>query len=298
MIGLFTVFTLVSVIALQWTDYSISSSEFFSGLSFQLPGKALLFAAIAAFGITGVGGDEIMAYNYWLIEKGYASHTGPRPPESDREAHQAWLKRARGWIRVMTVDALCALFCYTLVTVLFYLLGAAVLHELHGKLPDSRALLEALSKMYTETLGPWAYWVFMGGAFIVLFSTLLAALGAWTRLFGDAFGHIGIGEFHNPKRRHIAIAAGAFIIAGIWGFLSLAVAKPKFMILVGGFITAVILLLVVFAAFVMRYRWSPRQLRPSRLFDIALWTSSVAIVVVGVWAVWKGVSDFLKVIGS
>ena len=38
----------------------------------------LLLVAMGAFGITGVGGDEIMAYNYWLIEKGYAAFTGPR----------------------------------------------------------------------------------------------------------------------------------------------------------------------------------------------------------------------------
>ena len=48
---------------------------------------AILFAAIGAFGITGVGGDEIMAYNYWLIEKGYAAYTGPRndSPEWERQ---------------------------------------------------------------------------------------------------------------------------------------------------------------------------------------------------------------------
>ena len=78
MIGLFTIFTLISVIALQWTPNAVSSPEILSGLSFQLPAAAVIIA-VGAFGITGVGGDEIMAYNYWLLEKGYAAHTGPRP---------------------------------------------------------------------------------------------------------------------------------------------------------------------------------------------------------------------------
>lgn len=294
MIGIFTIFTIISVIALQWTDYSITASQIGSGLSFEMPSKLILFAAIAAFGITGVGGDEIMAYNYWLIEKGYASYTGPRPPESDQKAHDAWLARARGWIRIMTLDALFSLLCYTLVTILFYLLGAAVLHVLEGKLEDGQAILGALSKMYTESLGPSAKWMFMVGAVVVLYSTLLAALGAWTRLFADAFSHIGIGDFQDPKRRQKAIAIGSFVITAIWAILYFIIAKPKFMILVGGFITAVILLLVLFAAFVMRFRWSPKQLKPSRLYDLALCLSALAIAFGGVWSISMGLRKFFE----
>jgi len=116
MIGLFTIFTLVSVIALQWTPNGVSSPEILSGLSFQLPAAAVIIA-VGAFGITGVGGDEIMAYNYWLLEKGYAAHTGPRPAWTSGEAHDIWVRRARGWIRVMTLDAIAAMVCYTLVTI-------------------------------------------------------------------------------------------------------------------------------------------------------------------------------------
>ena len=63
MIGLFTIFTLVSVLALQWTGNAVSGAELLSGLNLQLPAAMILFA-VGAFGITGVGGDEIMAYNY------------------------------------------------------------------------------------------------------------------------------------------------------------------------------------------------------------------------------------------
>ncbi len=295
MIGLFTIFTFISVVALQWTPYDITVREVASGFDvpafFHIPYPVLL-AAIAAFGITGVGGDEIMAYNYWLVEKGYAAHTGPQPPESDRKAHDEWLIRARGWIRVMTLDALFSLLCYTFVTALFYLLGAAVVHEMHGKLPDGGKLLGALSSMYTESLGPWAKWVFMAGAFIVLFSTLLAALGAWTRLFADAFSHIGIGDFRDPRRRNKAIAIGSFVIPTIWGVLFFVFAKPKIMILVGGLITAVILLLVIFAAVVMRVSWSPRKLRPHFLYDTALLLSALAITFAGGWSIYSGLKVY------
>ena len=64
MIALFTLLTFASLIAVGFTSYSISAAEFFSGLQFRLP-AALVVIAIAAFGITGVGSDEIIAYSYW-----------------------------------------------------------------------------------------------------------------------------------------------------------------------------------------------------------------------------------------
>lgn len=196
MIGLFTIFTLVSVLALQWTGNAVSGAELLSGLNLQLPAAMILFA-VGAFGITGVGGDEIMAYNYWLLEKGYAAHTGPRPGWTTGEAHRVWVKRARGWIKVMTLDAIAAMVCYTLVTVLFYILGAAILHR-NGLLPEKNDMITQLGAIYTESLGPWAFGIFLGGALVVLFSTLFSALAAWTRLFSDAFSQLGWGGLPRP----------------------------------------------------------------------------------------------------
>jgi manganese transport protein len=77
MIILFTATVLVSLVSLQLTPYAISWAELSSGLTFSLP-PAVVAVAIGAFGITGVGGDEIMFYNYWCIEKGYAAYARPK----------------------------------------------------------------------------------------------------------------------------------------------------------------------------------------------------------------------------
>jgi hypothetical protein len=52
-----------------------------------------------AFGITGVGASELFAYPYWCLEKGYARYTGPRTADPE------WAARARGWMRVLYLDA-------------------------------------------------------------------------------------------------------------------------------------------------------------------------------------------------
>ena len=134
MIAGFTISTIAAVFMLQFTAFSFSSADVWEGLQFKFP-PAIVAVAFGAFGITGVGADEIVAYNYWCIEKGYAAYTGPRNDSPE------WRKRARGWIRVMYLDAMIAMIIYTIVTAAFYLLGAAVLHDsvyCSGRKPGDR----------------------------------------------------------------------------------------------------------------------------------------------------------------
>ncbi|MFC1758976.1 Nramp family divalent metal transporter [Planctomycetota bacterium] len=292
MIGAFTVFTLASLLALQSTEMAIRPSEIASGLVPLIPGdRALIFVAIGAFGITGVGGDEIMAYNYWLIEKGYASYAGPKDDSPD------WERRAKGWIRIMYWDALLSMVAYTGMTVMFYLLGAAVLNR-QGLVPAGGDLIDTLGEMYTQTLQqPWARSMFVVGAIVVLYSTLFAALAAWTRLFADAFGRVGMYRFENRASRRIAIGILAWIIPAIWATLFLYMGKPAMMVIVGGTATVVILLIVVFAALWFRYRRLDKRLLPTKVYDVCLWTSAIAIATVAILStegVYKGILDVLS----
>ncbi|MGC6426738.1 MAG: Nramp family divalent metal transporter [Akkermansiaceae bacterium] len=284
MIALFTIFTVASLIAVQWTPFAIDLPELLSGFSLTVPQGAMLLA-IGAFAITGVGGDEILAYNYWLIEKGYARFTGPEP-EEQKDDREAWLARAQGWIKVMQIDALLSMACYTLMTALFYLLGAAVLHG-QSLVPEGNELIETLGRMYTDTLGPWARTAFLLGAFIVLFSTLLASLAAWSRLFSDAFGRFGWINFEQETDRKKSIAFLSVAFPVIWTTLYFFVGKPGFMVIIGGSLTTLILFIVVFATLIMRYRWLPHELRPEKTFDCVLWLSAIAIAGAGIYSAIK-----------
>ncbi len=279
LICLFTLFTVASLVAAQFTPYAVTWSNVASGLTFTLPAGTLM-VALGAFGITGIGGDEIMAYNYWLIEKGYASHTGPR------QDNDQWRRRARGWIKVMQWDALVSMLIYTLVTIVFYLLGAAVLHR-QGLIPASDQLVGTLSKMYTESLGKGASGIFLAGAFVVLFSTVIAALGAWTRMFSDAFAQLGLLDFSDRRQRTRLITVLAFVIPLCWATAFLFYKDPAFMVVVGGLATVVILLIVAFAAAWFRYRELPSAFQPSWVYDAWLWLSIAAISLVGVYGLLK-----------
>jgi Mn2+/Fe2+ NRAMP family transporter len=225
MIAFFTVFTFLSVYFLQYTTYAFSFQDILFGLEFNLPG-AMVGVAIAAFGITGVGGDEIMYYHYWCLEKGYAAYTGPYNEKPE------WRERAKGWIKVMYWDAILAMIIYTLVTAAFYILGAAVLH-VQEQVPEGYQMIETLSRMYTETMGTGARTVFLICAGVVLFSTLFSALASWTRIFSDAFATLGFFDFYDIAQRRRAIAIMAWVFPAIWADLLLFLQLPVLMVIIG-----------------------------------------------------------------
>ena len=186
-------------------------------------------------------------------------------------------------------DALLAMVAYTLMTVMFYLLGAAVLHKL-DTVPEKDQLISTLSSMYTKSLGPWARTIFLIGAIVVLYSTLFSALAAWTRLFGDAFGRVGMYEFENQKSRKRAIALLAWLLTLIWALVLVFFSDPGKLVILGGVTTVFILLIVVYAALYFRFSRSDQRLQPSKLYDIWLIVSSIAIVVVA-FVASKGIYD-------
>jgi Mn2+/Fe2+ NRAMP family transporter len=279
LMALFTLLTLTCVAFVQFTEYAITWPNVAEGLTFDLP-RAAVGVAIAAFGITGVGGDEIMCYNYWCIEKGYAAYTGPKKDSPE------WVVRAKGWIKVMYMDAFLSMAIYTIATGAFYLLGAAVLHG-RGEIPKGFQMVEILSRIYTESLGGWAKGVFLVGAFVVLYSTLFAGLAAWTRLFSDCFGQIGLFNFYDRKKRAKVIAILAFVVPLGWTLFFLFMKAPVFMVLLGGIGTSLMLLIVIFAAVNFRYVRLDPALRPGKFYDLWLWLSILVIAFVGVYGIVK-----------
>jgi manganese transport protein len=276
MIVAFTILTLTSLYALKYTDYAFTFSEVIRAQTFSLSG-ALIGFAIGAFGITGVASDEIIAYNYWCLEKGYAAYTGPR---SDTDE---WRRRAKGWIGVMYLDAGVAMVVYTVVTVAFYLLGAAVLHE-RNEVPLGNGVIEALASIYTESLGPGIKTAYLVGGFFVLFSSLFATLAAWTRIYPDIFAQMGWMDFFDLKKRKRIIAILAFIFPLLWAVVYLYIELPVLMVLFGGLVGSFMLFIVVAGAVHFKYG-RPQVLQSSSAYNIAFWISVVSIFCVGIYGI-------------
>lgn len=278
MIAMFTLLTLASLISVQFTEYSFSLIEVFKLQQFGLSGELITYA-IGAFGITGVASDEIIAYNYWCLEKGYAAYTGPRKDTDE------WRKRANGWIKVMFLDATVAMIIYTIVTVAFYLLGASVLHQ-RGEVPNGNGVIETLALIYTQSLGPGIKTAYLVGAFFVLFSSLFATLGAWTRIFPDIFGELGWLSFNDLSKRKKAISILTWIFPACWAIIYLYIELPVLMVFFGGVVGSVMLFIVVLGA--IHFKYGRTQLLPSGMaYNILFWISIVSVFMVGVYGVYQ-----------
>ncbi len=281
MITLFTVMTITSLFSLGYTDYNITLPEFLSGLKFNLTPEATTIA-IGAFGITGVASDEIIAYNYWCIEKGYAAYTGPR------EDSDEWRQRAAGWIKVMYLDAIVALVLYTSVTAAFYLLGAAVLNG-RGEIPQGNQVIETLANIYTASLGGGIKMAFLVGSFFVLFSSLFSALAAWSRMFSDLFGQLGWIDFRNLAQRKKNIAIIAVVLPSLWAGLFLFIDLPVVMVISGGIVGSILLFLVVYAGWHFHYG-RKQYLKSGNTYLFFLWASIISIAFVGIYGILKLIS--------
>jgi Mn2+/Fe2+ NRAMP family transporter len=268
-VGLFTVITVFAAAVLLRRPGAVTTPDLVQGLSFQLP-SAGLTTAIAVFGITGVGATELVMYPYWCVEKGYARFVGPR------EASAAWIARARGWIRVMHLDIACSLAIYTLATVAFYLLGAGVLHRM-GLVPAARDTVVVLSRIYTETLGGWALWVFYAGVVITLYGTIFAATAAHSRMMADVVRLLGVYDREDAAarlrwRNRFVVVLAAVPALFFWFF-----ASPVRMVVAGGVAQALMLPLIGIAAIYVRHTRLPRELQPSPFTTAALWIATAVM---------------------
>lgn len=280
LVVLFVVFTIGMAILTLFTKYAYSWSDILNGLTFKMPPEAA-FAAIGAFGITGIGGDEIVQYTYWCVEKGYAANTGPFDGSED------WYRRAKGWFRVMYMDATIAMVIYTLATLAFYILGAAVLHG-QGKIPGGMTLIKTLSTMYTEVLGgKWVVYFFAIGAFATLYSTLVSWTAANQRIVADIMARMNLIDFENARQVNKVIFWSGIILPAIYTLMSIVWKAPAFMVQIGGWGTAFILLVIIYSSFYHRYKILDLKLKPSLFYDIYLVVGSIAILGVVAYTVWQ-----------
>ena len=279
-VALFTLITLINLVLLQMNaEWGVTWEQLKQGMSFKLPppqeGLNPIVTALATFGIIGVGAGELIYYPYWCLEKGYAAWIGPR------EDSEAWNIRARGWLRVLRWDAWLSLVVYTSSTVVFYLLGAAVLHKADLN-PQGMEMIRTLAAMYEPVFGSWAVGLFLVGAVLVLYSTFFVVNASKPRVFADAL--VIFGWRKASPRLNALWLKGLCLAFPISSFLFFWLyPKPKELVLLAGTMQAFLLPMLGFAAIYFRYKYAIPALNPSKPWDICLWISALGCLVAGLW---------------
>ncbi len=283
-----TLFTVASVLILQFTRFRITGAHIAEGFNPVVPSAAALALAFSAFGITGVGASELVAYPYWCIEKGYARFAGAR---NDRPE---WADRARGWIRVMQLDAWFSMVVFTVATVAFYFLGAAVLHP-QGRNPKGPEMIPILSQMYLQPLeGTAMAWLrpftrvgFLLGAWAVLFKTLYVATAANSRMTADFLHRAGLWRPSGPAARERMVKVFCVVYPSAALALYFRYREPQALITAGGMAQAMMLPFIAGAAIYLRRRDADSRVGPSRVTAILTWVAFVAITAVAAYSLFQ-----------
>jgi manganese transport protein len=285
LVAAFTVTTVIAVVALQTTPYAVTAAQLADGFRFRLPDS--FNTAFAAFGVIGVGAAELVYYPYWCLEKGYARRVGPN------DGSLAWKERARGWLRVMKFDASLSFVLYTTATLAFYVLGAAILHA-KGLVVEDRNMIVTLSHMYRETFGPWSFWVFLVGAFAVLYSTVFGATASNARLFADALAVFGLRRYETLEARVRVVRVASVLLPVAFTSVFLLFGNPVSLVFVGAVAQGLMLpFLGAAALYFHRFQTDP-ALRPSRLFSVCLLLAALAMAAAGAYQVAQQLRAFAR----
>lgn len=272
MVAGFTFCTIVAVGALQWSDFAISATNVIDGFKFRMPDNFT-----TAFGIIGVGASELIFYPYWILEKGYARNVG------ENDGTMGWYDRARGWMKVMQVDAWVSMVIYTVATAAFFLLGAAVLHSTGQVIDDETPMIPVLAKMYQESLGQGSYVVFLIGAFFALFSTTFVATASNARLFADGLQVFKLQKYENDDARQKMIKVGCVVLPAISVIAFLTMGTPVKLVFIGAVAQGLMLPFLAIAALYFRFKHTDAPLRPGTPWTAMLWFAAIAMMTAGVY---------------
>jgi Mn2+/Fe2+ NRAMP family transporter len=271
---LVTVFAIVMVFLLQSTEFAWTLGDVGDGMRFQIAAGSI-GVAIAMFGMTGVGAGETTAYTYWVVEKGYAAWAGPN------DGTESWVARARGWISVMKVDAWVSWVIYTASTAAFSVLGAAVLHP-QGLIPEGNEVMVTISSIFDSAVGTWGGVLFLLGAGLALFKTILANVPSLGRITGQTLAVFGAYDWRNQIARDRWQRVIMIVLPVSWGLLGTIASSPLLLVIIAGILNAVYLIgAAVATVYLARTQTEPR-LRDGRPTEIMLWISAAAITAVGV----------------
>ncbi|TDD07184.1 divalent metal cation transporter [Saccharopolyspora terrae] len=276
LVVVFSIATVVIALGLPFTPFSYGGDDVLSGLTFTIPAGAI-GAAVAMFGITGVGADEITFYTYWCVEKGYARWVGPN------DGSPEWKARAQGWIRVMYKDVFVSWIIYTVGTLAFFIMGAAVLNP-QGLVLEGNEMITTLSQMYTDVIGEWAAIGFLIGAIAVLGSTLWASIPSWSRMYTNVLATLGVLDWNNPVAREKWVRGFIVVLPILWGATYLSISSPVVMVQIGGVATGIFLPAVVIATWYLRKTQVDPELHGGRWFNLVLLVSSIAITLLGIYS--------------
>jgi Mn2+/Fe2+ NRAMP family transporter len=164
----------------------------------------------------------------------------------------------------MYTDVFLTMVVYTISTVCFYFLGAAILFKMDRNVAGTKTL-EDLGHIYTGSLGNWAATLFVVGGFFVLFSTILSGVAGGTRILTDGLCVLRIIDPHDYPARLRFTRIFAVVSLTLYTLIYALFENPPVMLMISSMMGVAVYPVLGLGTLYLRHRKVDSRIHPTRL---------------------------------
>jgi hypothetical protein len=255
-----------------------SVSEMLPGFIPQIPpnasGDVAIITWIGLLGWLGAGWGPTLGYTWWAEEKGSGMYSSKKkvPLENLIDSD---IVRLKGWLRTVFLDLSFPYIITFIVSLCLYIAGAVILFP-RGLHPTGLLLVETLSQLFTDTIGPWAYYLFLSGSFAILLSSLVGVVDGLSRSIKECLIIMKPSITNKLEEKNLLRLIVIIALAVPLTFL-LLVERPIWLLLISSLMFAPAIGIIFFSSTYLCLKL-PKELRPNLfVITIAMGTSIVMI---------------------
>ncbi len=250
---------------------------------------ALIFLSLLGWG-AGSGPDLMLPYSWWVTEKGYQNLTLNSADGKSLAEHTDAdsVVVVRNWLRLAKWDTAFGYIAAGIVATVFMVAGAEILAP-RGILVEGMASLSSLAAIFTETFGPWSFYIFMVPAFAAIFSTALGVFDggrmAIAHIVRMLTGRATVPPALMRSNAWYRVSLIFFSLVPLILFLGLK--QPVALIIAAGVLSAVSMPLLAFQVYRSLVRDIPAVYRPGKFYLGNLLLSVAVYVFFTGQALWQ-----------
>ena len=206
-------------------------------------------------------------------------------PEAVENTPPEFRPYADAWFRAALYDFRIGHIVSWIIATMYLLLGAMILFAREEK-PEGAGTILAISRIFTETVGPWMFPVFIAGAFAALFSTVLIIFDGFPRTFAASLTALAPPHADRPwwtERTLMRVMMAVMVVCAI---IALTVfPNPAMLVPAAGAVSFAISPVLFAVNLYVALKFIPTRYRPSRFVVIWSWISIVALSLLSLWII-------------
>lgn len=192
---------------------------------------------------------------------------------------------ADGWFRAALYDFRIGHIVSWVIATMYLLLGAAILFSVEEK-PEGAATVLAISGIFTETVGPWMFPVFLLGAFAALFSTVFIIYDGFPRALAASATTVFPPRADRPwwTERNAALGMIALMLVSMVVALTV-LPDPAWLVPAAGSVSFAISPVLFAINLYVALKFIPERYRPGRFGIVWSWISVAVLTLLTIWVV-------------